>query len=124
MTSIATTPVVGRGLNAEARAKRIAANPKRAAAIVTGRKRLAQATTHLNENTHALATLRLSAGLSQAGLAALTGMKQPNIARLEKHPGDPSLSTLRKLATAFNVDLQTVIAAVDAASIPPAKPAS
>ncbi|MCQ1551063.1 MAG: hypothetical protein NOF05_20140 [Candidatus Accumulibacter phosphatis] len=31
-------------------------------------------------------------------------MKQPNIARLEKKPGDPSLSTLRKPANVLGVD--------------------
>jgi predicted transcriptional regulator len=40
-------------------------------------------------------------------------MKQPNIARLEKKPGDPSLSTLKKLAVALGVDIREVIAAVE-----------
>ena len=41
-------------------------------------------------------------------------MKQPNIARLEKKPGDPSLSTLQKLAAVLGVDIREVIAAVEA----------
>ena len=41
-------------------------------------------------------------------------MKQPNIARLEKTPGDPSLSTLQKLANVLGVDIGQVIAAVEA----------
>jgi len=103
-----------RGVSPRERAARIAANPSRAAAIVKGRQRLAQVTKNRNPEWQSLSTLRLAAGLSQAELASMTDMKQPNIARLEKNPGDPSLSTLRKLAVALGVEITQVIAAVDA----------
>jgi ribosome-binding protein aMBF1 (putative translation factor) len=44
-----------------------------------------------------LANLRERRGLSQTELAKLTGMKQPQIARLESGAYFPSLSTLQKL---------------------------
>ncbi len=44
-----------------------------------------------------LANLRERRGLSQMELAKLTGMKQPQIARLESGAYFPSFSTLQKL---------------------------
>ena len=44
-----------------------------------------------------LAKLRERRGLSQIALAKLTGMKQPQIARLESGAHLPALGTLRKL---------------------------
>lgn len=52
--------------------------------------------------------LRLAAGLSQRELGERIGMSQPNVARLERHPGDVGLHTLRKLAEALGVDLNTL----------------
>ncbi len=88
----------------------------RAEAIVKGRQRLAKVADHLNPGFRPLSALRLAAGLSQSGLAEMMDMKQPNIARLEKKPGDPSLSTLKKLAAVLGVDIAEVIAAVEAAN--------
>lgn len=105
-----------RGISATERSARIRRNPLRAAAIVKGRQRLAKVAEQLNPGFRPLSALRLSAGLSQAALAEKMEMKQPNIARLEKKPGDPSLSTLQKLATAYGVDIREVIAAVEAAN--------
>ena len=102
-----------RGISAAERSARINSNPLRAAAIAKGRQRLAEVHEQLNPNFRPLSSLRLAAGLSQAELAVMMEMKQPNIARLEKKPGDPSLSTLKKLAVALGVDIREVIAAVE-----------
>lgn len=59
-----------------------------------------------------LRTLRLKAGLSQRELAERIGTSQPNVARLEKAPGDPTLGTLRRLADALGVDFNTLIRAL------------
>lgn len=101
-----------RGISASERSARIRSNPLRAAAIAKGRQRLAKVAEQLNPGVRQLSVLRLSAGLSQAELAQKLAMKQPNIARLEKKPGDPSLSTLQKLAfkgdaTLFSDDSDT-----------------
>ena len=106
--------VAKRGLSASDRSARIKNNPLRAAAIVKGRQRLAKVAEQLNPGFRPLSTLRLASGFSQAELAEKMNMKQPNIARLEKSPGDPSLSTLQKLANVLGVDIGEVIAAVEA----------
>lgn len=103
-----------RGISATERIARIRNSPLRAAAIVKGRQRLAKVAAQLNPGFRPLSALRLAAGLSQSELAEKMDMKQPNIARLEKKPGDPSLSTLRKLASVLGVDIGEVIAAVEA----------
>lgn len=102
-----------RGISATERSARIRNNPLRAAAIVKGRQRLAKVAEQLNPGLRTISTLRLAAGLSQSQLAEKMDMKQPNIARLEKKPGDPSLSTLQKLAAVLGVDIREVIAAVE-----------
>ena len=103
-----------RGISTAERSARIGNNPLRAAAIAKGRQRLAKVADHLNPGFRPLSALRLAAGLSQSELAEKMSMKQPNIARFEKKPGDPSLSTLQKLATVLGVDIGEVIAAVEA----------
>ena len=103
-----------RGISATDRGARVGSNALRAAAIVKGRQRLAKVADQRNPGFRPLSTLRLAAGLSQSELADKMDMKQPNIARLEKKPGDPSLSTLQKLAAVLGVDIREVIAAVEA----------
>ena len=44
-------------------------------------------------------------GLSQRGLAELSGMKQPQIARLESMKGSPQLDTLFKVLTPLGYTL-------------------
>ena len=60
------------------------------------------------EGQKSLKTLRLSRGLSQADLAAAVGMQQPHIARIERGNNCPTLQTCRKLASALNVDMNTL----------------
>jgi ribosome-binding protein aMBF1 (putative translation factor) len=54
---------------------------------------------------------RTAHGLSQAALARMLGMRQPNIARLESGDHEPSLSTLARLSKAlgedFSVDIKS-----------------
>ncbi len=45
---------------------------------------------------------RKSLNLSQADLAELTGIHQADISRLENGNGNPSLKTLKRLATGLN----------------------
>jgi len=47
--------------------------------------------------------LRLSVGLTQAELARRSGIKRPNIARLEAGRHTPSLETLGRLASAIGI---------------------
>lgn len=103
-----------RGISSVDRSARIKSNPLRAAAIAKGRQRLAKVADQRNPGFRPLSTLRLTAGLSQAELADKMDMKQPNIARFEKKPGDPSLSTLQRLAAVLGIDIGDVIAAVEA----------
>jgi ribosome-binding protein aMBF1 (putative translation factor) len=92
---------------------RVSRNPTRAEAVVRGRRRLGETIDHQNPGRRSLASLRLAAGLSQSQLAERIGMVQPNVARLERKPGDLPLSRLKLLAKALGVDLETVAAAVD-----------
>lgn len=53
-----------------------------------------------------LANLRERRGLSQTDLANLTGIKQPQIARLERGAHLPALATLRRLLAALGGKLE------------------
>lgn len=74
------------------------------------RLRRAEAAVAIAEGGRAtLRSLRLAKGLSQSSLAAMAGMKQPNLARLERDPHpNPGLKTLQCLARALEVDLNTL----------------
>jgi len=52
-----------------------------------------------------LASLRLSAGLSQKQLGQACGIEQPHVSRYESGKHDPSLSVAAKMASALGVDL-------------------
>lgn len=108
----AVTPV-RRGVSAERRAARIAASPLRSEGIRHGRTRLAASLSTVNEGKVFLTTLRLAAGLSQSELGRLIDMKQPNVARLEKQPGDLGMAVIRKLATALATSTDRIIEAAD-----------
>jgi ribosome-binding protein aMBF1 (putative translation factor) len=49
---------------------------------------------------------RVKRGWSQTELAQAIGSKQPVISRLEQGNGNPSLSTLQKIAKALDLSLQ------------------
>lgn len=52
---------------------------------------------------------RVSRGLSQAELGRMTGMRQPNVARLESGEHEPSLSTLARLSSVLGVDFSVEV---------------
>jgi transcriptional regulator with XRE-family HTH domain len=54
----------------------------------------------------ALIRLRLAKGLTQEQLAELLNTKQESIARLESGGSLPSLSTVKKVATALDAELE------------------
>ncbi len=49
---------------------------------------------------------RIKRGWSQTELAKAVGSRQPVISRLERGDGNPSLSTLQKIAKALDLSLQ------------------
>lgn len=51
-------------------------------------------------------TLREASGMSQALLSTLTGITQAGISKLENGKANPSLATLKKVASAFGKRLQ------------------
>jgi transcriptional regulator with XRE-family HTH domain len=53
-----------------------------------------------------IARLRIARGLTQEQLAAMVGTKQPSIARLENGNSIPSLSFLRRIASALKATLE------------------
>lgn len=105
--------VVRRGVSAESRAARIAASPLRSEGIRNGRTRMAASLSAVNDGKVFLTTLRLAAGLSQSEMGRLIDMKQPNVARLEKQPGDLGMTVIRKLATALRTSTDRIIEAAD-----------
>ncbi len=58
------------------------------------------------EPAYQVTRLRILRGLSQEQLADLVGTKQPSIARLESGSSTPSVSFLRKVASALNSRLE------------------
>jgi transcriptional regulator with XRE-family HTH domain len=58
------------------------------------------------EPAYQVARLRILRGLTQEQLAELVGTKQPGIARLESGASTPTLSFLRKVATALGARLE------------------
>jgi XRE family transcriptional regulator, regulator of sulfur utilization len=53
---------------------------------------------------------RVSRGLTQADLSGLTGIPQADISRIERGAGNPTESTMQRLAHALNGRLQLVTA--------------
>lgn len=58
---------------------------------------------------NALATARAKSGLSQSDLASKTGIDQSDISKIERGVANPSVSTLKRLATAMNMELRIEI---------------
>lgn len=57
------------------------------------------------EPAYQLARLRIAKGLTQEELAERSGLKQPNIARMETGKATPTLDTLRRVAAAMGYRL-------------------
>lgn len=55
--------------------------------------------------TYELGRARLKKNISQTKLAAITGMQQSDISRIESGKANPSLNTLLKIAKALDVNL-------------------
>lgn len=69
-------------------------------------ERIDYALVNLNESVGAqIAAARKAAGLTQAGLAAKTGIQQSLISRIENGKGNPTLETLHCLAQALKAEL-------------------
>lgn len=94
----------------EDRLAEVAGNPKRAEALAKARRRLA---TTLQPDAP-LAALRMRCGLSQRELAERIGTSQSRLSRIEGGLDDPRLSTVRKLADALAVDVNTIEEAIAA----------
>ena len=58
------------------------------------------------EVVRAIIDQRIKRGWSQTDLAEAIGSRQPVISRLERGEGNPSLSTLHKIAKAFDLSLR------------------
>lgn len=54
----------------------------------------------------AILTNRKAQGMTQKELAAITGINQADICRLEKGEANPSLTTLKKIAKGLNLHLK------------------
>lgn len=108
---VAPVALARRGVSAERRAARIAASSQRTEGIRHGRTRLAASLIAANEGKVFLTTLRLAAGLSQSELGRLIDMKQPNVARMEKKPGELGMTVIEKLAEAFSTSSDAIIKA-------------
>lgn len=54
-----------------------------------------------NVSSHAVAAARALAGISQKQLAALTGIDQSDISKIERGVANPSVATLERIATAL-----------------------
>lgn len=59
-----------------------------------------------NELISSIVALRKSRKISQTELSELSGVKQPVIARLEKERTDPQLSTVLKLLSCLDAELE------------------
>ncbi len=69
---------------------------------------------YVQEIARAIRSMREGAGLSQADLAAMVGMKQPAIARLETSQNNtPQWRTLHRIATALHKQLSFELGDVD-----------
>ena len=84
--------------------------PNRAAALAKARQRLAQAV----QPDAPLAALRMRCGFSQRTLAERIGTSQSRLSRIEAGLDDPRWSTVRKLAAALAVDVNTIDEAIAA----------
>lgn len=62
-----------------------------------------------NASAHAVAAARAAAGISQKQLAALTGIDQSDISKIERGIANPSVATLDRIANALGGQLMISI---------------
>ncbi|WP_187287629.1 helix-turn-helix domain-containing protein [Micavibrio aeruginosavorus] len=74
-------------------------------AIRDGRKRLGASLSHASPT---LKSLRLQAGLSQADLEEMTGIRQYQISRYEAGKDSPTAANMQRLIGALNTDIATL----------------
>lgn len=74
--------------------------------IAAARQELAPILAEIIPNS--LRDIRLAKGLSQTEVAVRLGVSQPFVARLERGLDNPKLSTLRKLCTVYEIDLNAL----------------
>jgi DNA-binding XRE family transcriptional regulator len=79
-------------------------------AVIEARRELGQEIADSGD-APSLTVLRLKKGLSQKQLADAIGTSQAAVSRLEAGEQEPRLTTLRKLAAALEVDLDTLAGA-------------
>lgn len=109
-----TFPVHVFGIHISERMARNRNNPKRVAALAKARQRLGNwMGNEPSLQDMSLAALRLKAGLSQAELAERLNTSQPNVARMERMPNDPKISTVRAWAEALHVSVTEVLQAIE-----------
>jgi DNA-binding XRE family transcriptional regulator len=87
------------------------ANPQLAARLAAARQRHASA---IDATPNSLRSLRLKAGLSQAGLAIKIGVGQSYIARVECSRTDPGTDMIVRIADGLNTSPENVFLAVRA----------
>lgn len=63
----------------------------------------------LTFNPEAMASLRILAGYSQAGLARKAGLSQGHMSELERGDKQPRPETIKKLAVALNVPMPALL---------------
>lgn len=89
------------------------ADPSKKAALDRARAKLAGRIADAQDGRRSLAAMRLSKGLSQTKLAELTGLQQPQIARLEAGAiASAGARTIKKLRDALGVTADEILDSV------------
>ncbi len=86
-------------------------HPQMADALASARRELGSL---IADGPDSVRDLRLTAGLSQAGLAARAGLTQSHVALIESGRNDPTTGTVAKLAKALGASEQAVFQAIRA----------
>lgn len=109
-------PTVPEGyISIDALAERFERHEKGRAALKHGRKWVADQ--FYSEDGITIKTLRLKKGWSQVDLARFLGTSQSHISRLEKGGEDLRFSTLKKLCSALDQDMNMISVAIDRQTI-------
>lgn len=62
---------------------------------------------------HAMVEARKKSGITQKELAEKTGIAQGDISKIERGNANPSLNTLKRLATGMDMNLRLVFSPID-----------